>query len=43
MVIYLRREGKPDRFIPGCAQREPGISRHNLWIPGSPADAGAPE
>jgi hypothetical protein len=21
--------------IPGLAKREPGISRHNIWIPGS--------
>jgi hypothetical protein len=26
-------------FIPGARQREPGISRENFWIPGSPAQA----
>jgi hypothetical protein len=44
MVIYLDGKSKMDRraVIPGrCVSIEPGISCHNLQIPGSLADASA--
>jgi hypothetical protein len=36
MVVYPRRRIKMGgkHVIPGHAQRQPGIPRHNLWIPG---------